>query len=112
MGEQAEKLSSLKSDQEIVMTLLKELDSIYQGQASQYYQDAFVKDWSKEPFIQGAYSYSTVGMGNARSIAAEPIAKKIYFAGEAMNLKGHHQTVQGAVETGIHQVQKMINDGN
>ncbi len=111
MGEQAEKLSSLKSDQEIVKTLLKELDGMYEGQASQYYQDAFVKDWSKEPFIQGAYSYSTVGMGNARSIAAEPIAKKIYFAGEAMNLVGHHQTVQGAVETGIQQVQKMINDG-
>jgi lysine-specific histone demethylase 1B len=110
MGDQAEKLSALNSHQEIVSTLLKELDTIYNGNASKYYQDSFVKDWSKEPYIQGAYSYSTIGIGNARSIAAEPIGKKIYFAGEAMNLMGHHQTVQGAVETGILQVQKILFD--
>jgi hypothetical protein len=38
-------------------------------------------------------------MGDARKVAAEPIDNKLFFAGEAMNTNGHHQTVHGAVES-------------
>jgi len=34
---------------------------------------------------------------------------KIFFAGEAMNLNGHHQTVQGAMETGYREVINILN---
>jgi hypothetical protein len=37
-------------------------------------------------------------------VASEPIDNKLFFAGEAMNLNGHHQTVFGAVETGYREV--------
>jgi hypothetical protein len=49
-------------------------------------------------------------MGNAREIAALPVDKKLYFAGEAMNTNGHHQTVHGAVETGYREVINILND--
>lgn len=104
MGKQAEYLSSLESDQEIIEALLGELDEIYGGQASAYFLDAHIVDWGKHPFIRGAYSFSKVGIGNAREIAAQPIEEKIFFAGEAMNLNGHHQTVHGAAETAIQQL--------
>jgi lysine-specific histone demethylase 1B len=110
MGEQAEFLTSLGSDSAITQALLEELDLMYNGQASTSFLASHVENWTTNPFIQGAYSYSTVGMGNARSIAAQPIDKKIYFAGEAMNLNGHHQTVQGAVETGYREVIQLLND--
>jgi monoamine oxidase len=110
MGEQAEYLTSLGSDSAITQALLGELDLMYNGQATASFLVAHVENWTTNPFIRGAYSYSSVGMGNARAIAAQPIDKKIYFAGEAMNLNGHHQTVQGAIETGYREVIQLLND--
>jgi lysine-specific histone demethylase 1B len=49
-------------------------------------------------------------MGNAREISAQSVDKKLYFAGEAMNINGHHQTVQGAIETGYREVVNILND--
>lgn len=108
MGEQAELLTALGNDQAIVNELLKELDEMYNGQATQYFEKAHVENWTTHPYIRGAYSYSKVGIGNARSIAAESINNQLFFAGEAMNLNGHHQTVHGAVETGYQSVAKIL----
>ena len=49
-------------------------------------------------------------MGDARIKAAKPIDNKLFFAGEAMNINGQHQTVHGAVETGYREVINIIND--
>ncbi|PSR15150.1 MAG: hypothetical protein DA408_03770 [Bacteroidetes bacterium] len=108
MGEQAERLTALGSDQAIVNQLLEELDEMYTGQASLAFLAAHVENWGTKPFIGGAYSYSTVGMGDARSIAAQPVADKLFFAGEAMNTNGHHQSVHGAVETGYREVINLL----
>ncbi len=104
MGEQAEKLTALGSNTAIVNALLQELDTMYNGQATINYLNSFVQNWTTQPFIQGAYSYSTVGMGNARELAAKSINDKLFFAGEAMNTNGHHQTIHGAAETGYNAV--------
>ncbi|MBK8504864.1 MAG: FAD-dependent oxidoreductase [Saprospiraceae bacterium] len=108
MGSQAEYLNSLETNDLIVKALLGELDSMYNGLASPSYIGSHVENWTKNPFIQGAYSYSTVGMGNARHIAAQSIDDKIFFGGEAMNLNGHHQTVHGALETGHREVLNIL----
>ena len=110
MGEQAEYLSALGSNAAITNALLQELDTMYNGQATASFIASHVEDWTTNPFVKGAYSYSTIGMGNARFIAAKSINKKLYFAGEAMNLNGHHQTVQGAVETGYREVINLLED--
>jgi lysine-specific histone demethylase 1B len=110
MGEQAEYLTSLGSDTAITNALLQELDAMYNGQATGSFVSSHVQNWTTNPFIRGAYSYSTIGMGDARKIAAQSINKKLYFAGEAMNTNGHHQTVHGAVETGYREVINILND--
>lgn len=104
MGEQAEFLTSLGSDSAITTALLQELDTMYNGQASSSFISSHVQNWTTNPFIKGAYSYSTIGMGDARKIAAQSVDEKLFFAGEAMNINGHHQTVHGAVETGYREV--------
>jgi lysine-specific histone demethylase 1B len=109
MGEQAEYLTSLGSDTAITTALLQELDTMYNGQATSSFIASHVQNWTTNPFIKGAYSYSTVGMGNARQIAAQSINGKLFFAGEAMNMNGHHQTVQGAIETGYREVINVLN---
>lgn len=100
MGDQAQALHNLGSDNAIINALLQELDTMYNGAASASFISAVVYDYTAKPFIKGAYGYSTVGMGDARKTAALPVDEKVFFAGEAMNTNGHHQTVHGAVETG------------
>ncbi|MFT6246051.1 MAG: lysine-specific histone demethylase 1B [Salibacteraceae bacterium] len=108
MGHQAEHLTSLGSNAAITNALLAELDAMYAGQATASFLTSHVENWTTNPFIKGAYSYSKIGIGNARSIAAESIQDKLFFAGEAMNLNGHHQTVQGAIETGYREVVNIL----
>jgi lysine-specific histone demethylase 1B len=110
MGDQAAYLHSLGSDTAITNALLQELDLIYSGQATTSFIASRVFDYTSKPFIKGAYGFSTINMGNAREIAALPVDKKIYFAGEAMNTNGHHQTVHGAVESGYNAVIKLLNE--
>lgn len=108
MGEQAEKLTALGSDKAITAELLKELDVIYNGQATASFLGCHVQNWTTNPFIKGAYSFSAVGIGNARKIAAQSVNDRLFFAGEAMNLNGHHQTVHGAIETGYREVMNIL----
>lgn len=103
-GDQAANLDSLGSDEAATAALLQELDQMYNGQASATFVASHVQNYTANPFIKGAYSYSTIGMGNARETAARSVNDKLFFAGEAMNISGHHQTVQGAVETGYREV--------
>ncbi len=108
MGDQAANLHALGNDAAITNALIQELDLMFNGQASLYFMQSFVQDYTDKPFIKGAYSYSTIGMDNARQIAAEPIDNKVFFAGEAMNINGHHQTVHGAVESAYKAVLDLI----
>lgn len=108
MGHQADELLNLGSPQAMIQALLDELDSLYDGQAGAYFTDAYFQNWGGEPFIQGGYSYSTVGMGAARAIASNDLNGKIFFAGEAMNINGHHQTVHGAMETAWQSLVKIL----
>ena len=110
MGEQAEYLTSLGSDAAITSALIQELDIMYNGQASASFIASHVENWTTNPYIKGAYSYSTIGMGDARKIASQALSEKLYFAGEAMNTNGHHQTVHGAVETGYREVINILTD--
>lgn len=108
MGDQAERLQLAGSEDDMITALLKELDTMYDGQASEHYLEAHIQDWGKMPYIKGAYSYSTIGMANARHVAAQPLSAKIFFAGEAMHANGHHQSVHGAIETGIRAVKEVV----
>jgi len=99
MGQQAQALHDLGSHKAITTSLLSELDGIYNGKASATFIDSVVYDYTDKPYIDGAYGYSTIGMGHARKEASQPLNNKLFFAGEAMNRNGHHQTVHGAAES-------------
>jgi len=111
MGDKAKYLSDLGDD--AIPEILKELDVIYNNQATASFVDGFLQDWGKEPHIEGAYSYSAVGIKVAdRAEAAKPIGEKLFFAGEAMNTAGHFQTVHGAMETGQRDAMLILNQGS
>jgi monoamine oxidase len=57
-------------------------------------------DWAADPFARGAYSYVRVGGIEAQAGLANPVAKTLFFAGEATELSGYQATVHGALATG------------
>jgi len=106
-GEGAEKLIKL-GEKESIRKILNELDDIFDGQASENYQSHLWKDWSKEPYIRGAYSYPSPDSADARKILAKSITDKVFFAGEATHTAGHFATVHGAMETADFAVQECL----
>lgn len=102
MGERAEYLSGLGDG--AITAVLTELDSLFDGAATEKFADAFIQDWIKEPFIKGSYSCPAPGTYNSatdsrRLDLAMPVDCKIFFAGEATN-NHHPSTVHGALESG------------
>lgn len=110
MGEKAEQFSSMNPS-DARGFLLGHLDNIFGNNiASQsLLQDGFyLMDWSKQPFIRGAYSYPMVGGGLIfRKELASDIDGRLFFAGEATHYTGHSGTVHGAIETGIRVVDEV-----
>lgn len=104
MGDQAKALSEM-GETKALQAMLGELDLMFEGKASRSYVSHYFKDWYKEPFIRGAYSYPLVGSNeNTRKNIAQSVEDKLYFAGEATNYNGHHQTVHGAAESAYREV--------
>jgi len=94
----------------IINQLIGELDEIYGGAvASVNFIEGMVKNWTKEPYIRGAYSFPNVGsLSTNRSIIAQPANNKLFFAGEATNINGNFGTIHGAVETAERVVDEII----
>jgi monoamine oxidase len=68
-------------------------------------------DWSRDEWTLGAYSYSAVGIGDARAVLAEPVEDTLYFAGEATVTWGHLATVHGAIESGARAAEALLASG-
>jgi monoamine oxidase len=98
------------NENEIISKFLNELDEIFEGKATSNYKRHIIQNWSKEPFIQGAYSYSfDENKNEIVKIISEPIRRKVYFAGEALSLK-NQAMVQGACESAYGVVARMMKD--
>jgi len=80
--------------------------------ASKFFVKYIIKDWSKEPFIQGGYTHPALSSSQkVREDLAEPINNKVFWAGEATHPKAY-MTMHGAIETGdfaAKQVLKVLN---
>lgn len=108
MGDKATYLSSLGNN--AIQEVLMQLNAMYGNNvATNNYQSHFIMDWSKEPFIEGAYSFPQVGTSGAFLNLSLPVNDKLYFAGEATHSGGHNATVHGAIETGQRVAEEIIN---
>jgi monoamine oxidase len=99
MGRRAQELSELGS--KAIDEAVAQLDTFYgAGVASGAFNKGHIQDWTRDPYIGGAYSYASPGSFGLRGVIADSIDDKIYFAGEATHTEGHNSTVHGAMETG------------
>ena len=109
MGKQAEALAG-KTDLEIIQLLLADLDLLYDGEASQQFDESttYVTNWGDMQYIKGVKSYPLVSGTGAAEEYARPINDRLFFAGEATALNGNYGTVQGALESAERVVKEVL----
>jgi monoamine oxidase len=65
-------------------------------------------DWHDDPFSRGAYCYVPVNGLKAQELLSQPVAHKLFFAGEA-TCAGHIGTVHGAIQSGQRAADEILN---
>ena len=108
-GPRAERLSRLAAPG-VVRRAVASLETVFGKRAARDARlaAAWVHDWQRDPYARGAYSYVTVGGGSARKALAAPIARTLYFAGEATDFEGEHATVAGALRSGARAADEIL----
>ncbi len=94
VGENANQLTDL-TDQQIIDTIIAELDEIFDGKATQHYQSHIIQNWSKSPYVLGSYSHYGNDYAEIMDALSAPLDSKVYFAGEALQ-RNDWSTVHGA----------------
>ena len=95
------------SDAEIVQDAMQTLKRMF-GSNIPNPIDAQITRWAQDPFSLGSYSFNPVGYRpKLREILAEPISKKVFFAGEATH-KDYFGTAHGAYLSGIRAAKEVL----
>lgn len=71
------------------------LRKVFGNDVTKYIRRTDETAWRANPWTLGSYSYAKPGGAGARSILAEPLADRIFFAGEA-TMTDTYSTVHGA----------------
>jgi monoamine oxidase len=64
---------------------LQELVKLVGSDARKHFLKGIRTDWANDPLVQGAYSCVRPGHAGVRRTLAEPVADRVFFAGEACN---------------------------
>lgn len=68
----------------------------------------YIADWPSAPFVQGGYSFDTVGGAQARNLLRTPVQQTLFFAGEALYEGPSPATVEAAFTSGQEVAKKII----
>jgi monoamine oxidase len=99
-GRPAQELSDLGQDGALQKVLEWIEEACPKSNARKRLQWSQVRDWVRDPYTLGSYSYTRPGAAGQRAVLATPIQDRLYFAGEATEPAPHYQTVHGAYNSG------------
>lgn len=108
-GPRATRLSAECNASDMVHRALDSLEQLFdqtRGIRAQL-EAAYLHDWQQDRYACGAYSYVTVGGGNARQALATPMQDTLFFAGEATHAD-EAATVNGALQSGERAAQQIV----
>lgn len=95
------------TDQQIVDSALQTLKTIF-GPGIPAPVDYQLTRWAADPFSHGSYSYNPVGTSpETRKALAAPLARKVFFAGEATEVR-YFGTAHGAWLSGIRAAREIM----
>ena len=109
-GNETQKYYYLKSEQEIISSLLEELDEMFDGKASKFYSGKYIlENWGQYEFIQGTWTQAIHEKRSYLKIINQPLDNKVYFAGEIYDTY-QQMGVPGAVLSGYYAIDKLLTD--
>ncbi|MEO1449941.1 MAG: NAD(P)/FAD-dependent oxidoreductase [Bacteroidota bacterium] len=109
-GEEAKKYYALGSEAEIMASLLKELDQMFDGKASAAFTgDYRLENWGQHEFTQGTWVVSPFEKASNIKTLATPLDKRVYFAG-AMLDPYRQNGAPGAMLSGYYYIDKLLTD--
>jgi monoamine oxidase len=109
-GPQASLFTS-SSREVILKEALGSLEAIFKipsGDLDRQLVDAYVINWSADPFTRGSYSYATVDSADAKKVLNTPIEDTIFFAGEGLYDGPAMGTVEAAFDSSLQAVKKIL----
>ena len=71
---------------------------------------SYLHDWRHDPFSRGAYSYVPVNGLDAQQILSQPIANRLFFAGEYTDDRIGPGGMEGAIKS-AYRVSRELLDG-
>ncbi|MDA9952526.1 FAD-dependent oxidoreductase [Chitinophagales bacterium] len=114
-GFSAEEFYALGDSTAIVNAVINELDTYFNGQASQYYLGSYIfADWGQQTYTQGTW---TTDFEAASTNLTSSLNDKVYFAGETYNKQGISSvqgfyiirgSVQSAILSGYEVVERIL----
>ena len=108
LGEQAKIYDALGSEKAIINKLLEQLDTMYDGKASELYTGEYrFENWGKHEYSQGTWTQAYQEKKSTLKTLAEPLDSKVYFAGEIFD-PYQQMGVPGAILSGFHSMDKML----
>ena len=109
-GDSVEEYYKLESEDEIVKSLIAELDKIYNGKASETYTGEYIlENWGQHQFTMGTWTQAFQQKKSKLKTLNKPLDKKVYFAGE-INDTYQQMGVPGAVLSGYHSVDRLLTE--
>ena len=109
-GNETQKYYNLKSEQEIISSLLEELDEMFDGKASTFYSGEYIlENWGQYEFTQGTWTQAINEKRSNLKVVNQPLGNKIYFAGEIYDTY-QQMGVPGAILSGYYAIDKLLTD--
>ena len=109
-GNETQKYYNLKSEQEIISSLLEELDEMFDGKASTFYSGEYIlENWGQQKFTQGAWTQAIQEKKSTLKAINQPLDNKVYFAGEIYD-PYQQMGVPGAILSGYYSIDKLLTD--
>ena len=107
-GQTAEEYYELGSNDQILSSVLEELDTIFDGKASATYMDSYLlENWGKHEFTMGTWTNAALDRNFDLDILNQPLQNKVYFAGEIHDVD-KQLGVPGAILSGFNAIEYMM----
>ncbi len=106
VGAQAERY--IDAGDAAIDLILGDLDEVFDGAASASYLRHITQNWNEQPFARAAYLADEVDADISRALA-EPIADRVFFAGDAYTTFDDWSSVHAAVWSARDAVRSMLN---
>ena len=109
-GDETQKYYDLNSNDEIISSLIDELDLMLDGKASSSYSGEYIlENWGQYEFTLGTWTQAFQEKKSNLKILNQPLNNKIYFAGE-INDPYKQMGVPGAILSGYYSIDKLLTD--